>query len=124
DRDAGGEEVTTSGVQDHTHYFGDDCVPPHSPPVHTGDSARDWDSPPACTDLEWAEVLLGAYPGLVEADPHAEDTPRRFLTMLDELTSHKRCDGSCIKFRAFANDGMDEMIVVQDIPFVSVCSHH
>lgn len=83
----------------------------------------DFDKDPNRTDLAWTESLLAAHAGLID-DGHGEDTPRRFLVMLSELTSHRHCDGDCLKWKVFINDGMDEMIVVQDIPFVSVCNHH
>lgn len=70
-----------------------------------------------------AKALLREVAGW-EDDEHGADTPRRFANMLQELTSHSNCDGKCIKLRMFDNDGMDEMIVVQNIPFVSVCNHH
>lgn len=71
-----------------------------------------------------AERVLEARAGLV-ADEHGQDTPKRFLNMLDELTAHRpdKCDGSCIKFKAFDVE-REDLIVIQDIPFVSVCNHH
>lgn len=77
-------------------------------------------------ELNWTASLLETYAGLTDGDEHSNETPRRFLDMLNELTAHRRdkCNGDCMKFKTFLNDGMDEMIVVQGIPFVSVCNHH
>jgi GTP cyclohydrolase I len=72
-----------------------------------------------------AKDLLQEYTGLDDSE-HSQDTPKRFLEMLSELTSHRvgLCDAKCMKFKTFDNEGMDEMIVVQGITFVSVCNHH
>lgn len=70
-----------------------------------------------------AAVLLTQVTGLIR-DEHGSDTPRRFANMLQELTAHSQCDRSCIKMRTFDAQGIDEMIVIQAIPFVSVCNHH
>ena len=69
--------------------------------------------------VEAAEVVLRLATGLDIHDFHGEDTPRRFVEMLQELTTPEP-----IKWRAFQNDGMDEMIIVKDIPFTSLCNHH
>jgi GTP cyclohydrolase IA len=68
---------------------------------------------------EAATVLLRIATGLDVEDPHGADTPKRFVEMLRELTTRPE-----IKWRTFPNDGTDEMIVVQGIPFVSLCEHH
>jgi GTP cyclohydrolase I len=72
--------------------------------------------------LNCVRELLTMHAGLEETE-HGEDTPMRFLNMLSELTSHRDCDGSCVKWRDFKADS-DEMIVVAGIPFTSVCNHH
>lgn len=51
--------------------------------------------------------------------PHFEGTPVRFVRMLQELTSPKP-----FTFTVFPNDGMDEMVVVGPVSFVSLCAHH
>jgi GTP cyclohydrolase I len=68
------------------------------------------------------KATLIAYTGLAD-DDHGADTPTRFLNMLDELTECKHCDQSCIKWKDFPATSQD-MVVVQDIPFSSVCNHH
>jgi GTP cyclohydrolase I len=70
--------------------------------------------------------LLQNFAGL-KYDEHGKDTPKRFLSMLDELTqcrdnSDEHRD-TCIKWKAFPSES-DEMIIVEAIPFVSVCNHH
>jgi GTP cyclohydrolase I len=69
--------------------------------------------------VEAAEVLLRTAAGLDVKDQHGKDTPQRFVDMLKELTTP-----TPIKWKTFPNDGMDEMIVVGPIPFVSLCNHH
>jgi GTP cyclohydrolase IA len=68
------------------------------------------------------EKILQHYAGLL-GDAHGENTPERFLFMLDELTECKDCIGACIKWRDFPTESND-MVVVQQIPFSSVCNHH
>jgi GTP cyclohydrolase I len=68
---------------------------------------------------EAAEVLLRTSANLDVNDLHGADTPARFVAMLRELTTPKP-----IKWKTFPNDGMDEMIIVRNIPFVSLCNHH
>jgi GTP cyclohydrolase I len=70
-----------------------------------------------------AEDLLKFATGLDVTTVHGKDTPRRFVSMLDDLTNHRECDTTCIKWKAFDSPS-DEMIVVKDIPFYSVCNHH
>lgn len=50
-------------------------------------------------------------------------TPARAARAIVEMTSgyHVDVDGL---FTTFESDGYDEMIVVRDIPFVSLCEHH
>lgn len=69
--------------------------------------------------VEAAEVLLRTSAGLDVNDIHGTETPQRFVNMLRDLTTPKD-----IKWKTFPNDGVDEMIVIEPIPFVSLCSHH
>lgn len=62
----------------------------------------------------------------VGEDPEREglvDTPSRFARALDELTCGYQQDPAQILARTFAASS-DEMIVVRDIPFSSLCEHH
>lgn len=49
---------------------------------------------------------------------HMEKTPERFVKMLRELTTPEE-----FEFTTF-HSSADEMIVIRDIDFVSVCAHH
>jgi GTP cyclohydrolase I len=70
--------------------------------------------------LEAARVLLESTTGLKVDDGHGDDTPKRFVKMLRQLTTPEPFEFTC-----FANEeGNDEMILQQDITFVSLCNHH
>lgn len=64
-----------------------------------------------------ARLLLAKTTGW-EDDDHGRDTPKRFAAMLRDLTTPKEFD-----FTTFPAEG-DDMVVMQNIPFVSVCNHH
>jgi GTP cyclohydrolase I len=58
----------------------------------------------------------------VGEDPDREglrDTPARVARMWDELRA-----GEPFKFTTFENPGYDQMVVVKDISFYSLCEHH
>lgn len=86
------------------------------PPGFTFESIRQQNDKES---VEAAEVLLRAVAGLDVHDVHGQGTPERFVQMLRELTTSEP-----VRFTTFPNDGYDEMIVIQRIPFVSLCSHH
>lgn len=74
---------------------------------------------------------LQHYGGLVD-DEHGEDTPSRFLNALDEMTccrSTGRLEDDqahlkkCVKWKTFKSEG-DDLIVLEKMPFVSICNHH
>ena len=51
---------------------------------------------------------------------HLKNTPKRFLKMLQELTVPDE-----FEFTTFDNDlKKDTMVVIKQIPFVSLCAHH
>ncbi|WP_308491501.1 GTP cyclohydrolase I [Microbacterium terrisoli] len=53
-------------------------------------------------------------------DANLDDTPRRVVASLQELTSSKP-----FAMTTFPNeDGYDDIVLVRDIPFVSLCAHH
>lgn len=69
---------------------------------------------------EAAAILLTKTTGLDTSDAHGAKTPQRFAAMLSELTTPPE-----FEFTVFDNeDKADEIVLVQDIPFVSVCNHH
>lgn len=71
------------------------------------------------TLVEQARLLLTQTTGLRD-DDHGEHTPERFVRMLKELTT-----APSFEFTTFPNkDGVDEIVAVRDIPFVSLCNHH
>lgn len=67
---------------------------------------------------EAARLLLSQTTGWKE-DDHGRNTPKRFAAMLRELTTPED-----FEFTHFPAENYDEMIVVKEIPFVSVCNHH
>ena len=75
------------------------------------------------TTRDLAEEILQIHAGLDVTNGHGRDTPKRFVNMLDELTACKDCNGDCMKWKVFEED-VDQMIVVNQIPFSSVCNHH
>lgn len=75
------------------------------------------------TTRDLAEEILQIHAGLDVTNGHGRDTPKRFVSMLDELTACKDCNGDCMKWKVFEED-VDQMIVVNQIPFSSVCNHH
>lgn len=54
-----------------------------------------------------------------EENPHLAETPQRVAQAFRDLT--KQDD---FKFTVFDNKDIDQMVVVQDIPFYSLCAHH
>lgn len=81
------------------------------------------------SDHERYEELEEAYERvcdvLLQGDTYegVMDTPARAAKAMLELTSGYGCDVPAL-FTTFERDGYDEMVVVRDIPFVSLCEHH
>lgn len=48
-----------------------------------------------------------------------QNTPMRYTKAFNELTSPQE-----FKFTAFENEGMDQMIIQTNIPFIANCEHH
>lgn len=71
-------------------------------------------------EVAWQEILtalgLETYPGIAE-------TPRRAARALTELTAGYTVDIPAL-FKTFEGDGYDEMVVLRDIEFSSLCEHH
>ncbi len=60
-------------------------------------------------------------------DPHREglvDTPKRVANMYAEIFDGMHRDPGEDLHRVFVADGHDEMVLVRDIRFYSVCEHH
>ena len=70
-------------------------------------------------ELEAVKILLRS----VGEDPQREgliDTPKRYVKFLKEFCAPKE-----FNFTVFENEGSkDEMIIVNNIPFFSICEHH
>lgn len=69
---------------------------------------------------EDAVVRILEYIGLNPNDPSIKETPRRFLSWLNEF----RVDQPDPEITVFEGIKYDQMIVVRDIPFTSLCEHH
>lgn len=54
------------------------------------------------------------------SDPHLKDTPRRIAKMWAEMITPDQN----WEFTTFPVDGDSGMVLVRDIPFISICSHH
>jgi len=54
-----------------------------------------------------------------DSDPHLKQTPDRFARMLKDLTTPDDFD-----FTTFPNEGVDQMVIIKDIPFYTLCAHH
>src|SRR4051812_40601257 len=77
----------------------------------------------ARVDLAGAERAASALLEALGADPgseHLQETPRRVARAFAELLSRKPFSAT-----TFPNDeGYDELVIVQGIPFQSLCMHH
>lgn len=74
------------------------------------------------------EMVASAYGAIlahlnVELHEELEETPRRAARGFLELTSGYDVDVPAL-FKTFDANGYDEMVVVRDIPFSSLCEHH
>lgn len=47
------------------------------------------------------------------------ETPKRYIKFLDEFLNPPE-----LKWTTFEENGSDEMVIVKDIPFYSLCEHH
>lgn len=58
------------------------------------------------------------------AEPGMKDTPRRFVKALREMTAGYQESPQSILSTVFNDVEYDEVVIVRDIPFVSLCEHH
>jgi GTP cyclohydrolase I len=74
-----------------------------------------------------AESLIQRLLSEIDEDPlrsGLRETPRRVAESLDFLTSGNRVDLDDILGKAVFEEGYDELVVVRDITFYSLCEHH
>lgn len=69
-------------------------------------------------DLEGAVRLIISEFDDIEREG-LQDTPRRYIKFLKEFLTPQD-----VNFTVFDSEGMDEMVVVGNIPFFSMCEHH
>jgi GTP cyclohydrolase I len=72
------------------------------------------------------EEAIGQLLEAIGEDPHREglrDTPRRVAAMYEEIFAGISADPRQ-QLRVFSTRNQDEMILVRDIPFYSMCEHH
>ncbi|HEY5197288.1 MAG TPA: GTP cyclohydrolase I FolE [Solirubrobacteraceae bacterium] len=88
----------------------------HSPGLVERDEAAIIDQPAGERAVHDLLVALGRDP----SEPGLRDTPRRVAAAYAELLTH-----DAVSMTTFPNDaGYDELVVVRDIPFHSLCMHH
>src|SRR5215217_4667406 len=79
--------------------------------------------PPAALDLLAAERAVADLLRALGRDVdsvHLNDTPRRVAAAFAELLTARETG-----WTTFANeDGYDELVLVENIPFTSMCAHH
>jgi len=64
---------------------------------------------------------------LIGEDPNREgllETPKRYLKAMRELTVGYQLKAADVLSTTFAADGYDEVVVLRDIEFTSLCEHH
>lgn len=116
-----------------THYVGDSCPGGHLDAIASGvntevvkklkaEAAKlnDWEAD-EYTPVDAARFLLEETTGADFDFPHLKRTPERFVQLLREMTTQEED----FNFTTFDNaEHIDEMVVIQDIPFYSLCAHH
>ena len=73
-------------------------------------------------NLEKVLRYLGMYDNVPQdiIEEHLKDTPKRIIKAWGEFT----CDECELDIRTFKNPGFNEIILVKEIPFNSLCLHH
>jgi GTP cyclohydrolase I len=85
-----------------------------------------WGNPPDPVGIEYAENSVKFLVEFLGEDTQRDglrETPRRVVAALQELTQGYAQDAKGV-FTIFDAEGYDEMVVVRDIPLVSLCEHH
>jgi GTP cyclohydrolase I len=78
------------------------------------------------TDFGKIEKAVRMILEAVGEDPDREglrETPKRVAKMYDEVFSGLRQDPKDV-MKVFGDDGHEEMVLLKDIPFYSMCEHH
>ncbi|MGW8180767.1 MAG: GTP cyclohydrolase I, partial [bacterium] len=66
-------------------------------------------------------ILQELLPGENWTSQEMVDTAERWCRMMEELSRRETYD---FKFTTFDNPGHDELVLVRDISFSTLCSHH
>ena len=76
--------------------------------------------------LEEAVAFMLSTPRFVDnmAEEHIKDTPKRFVQSFEEYFSGLNSNPEEILRKGFAPGSYDEMVMVRDIRFASLCAHH
>jgi GTP cyclohydrolase I len=53
-----------------------------------------------------------------------KDTPGRWVRAMQEMTRGYKEDPAAILATTFEGDGYDQLVLLKDIPFASLCEHH
>lgn len=81
---------------------------------------------PKGTDFKKIERAVRMILEAVGEDPDREglkETPKRVAKMYDEVFAGLRQDPAKV-MKVFEDEGHDEMVMLKDIPFYSMCEHH
>jgi len=81
---------------------------------------------PKATDLRKIEKAVRMILEAVGEDPDREglrETPKRVARMYDEVFEGLRQDPKKV-LKVFKDEGHEEMVLLKDIPFYSMCEHH
>ena len=81
---------------------------------------------PGSTDFKKIEKAVRMILEAVGEDPDREglqETPKRVAKMYDEVFQGLRQDPKKV-LKVFKDEGHQEMVVLKDIPFYSMCEHH